>query len=256
MSNEKIISDIQEFVLSERDKNSEFHRHQESKNFIKISRNSNIGVKLGAYKEVILQEETGLELGGMNKKSFLLIYPIKENNLIKDGNITIIGPEINSLHESSVNFGILLLINVKSGSNEQLKGLSSFTFISDSIEGFSIRSIPRKFWSRISRDILKKGFSIHFLANAILYLYRIQFSDIIKAMEILIISSYSDSIEKFLSVSKDISYKLKENWLKKIDNWKKRIDCDYDWGCEICPYQVECYEIKKVLIARNKRDEY
>ena len=175
--------------------------------------------------------------------------------MIQDGNINIIGPEINLIHESCIDFGILLLINVKDSSNTQLKGLNSFTFISDSIEGFSIRSIPRKFWSRISRDILKKGFSLQFLANAILYLYRIQFSDIIKAMEILIINSQSDSIEKFLSVSIDLTRKLKENWLKKIDNWKKRIDCDYDWGCDICPYQVECYEIKKVLIARNKRDE-
>ena len=41
-------------------------------------------------------------------------------------------------------------------------------------------------------------------------------------------------------------------WKKKIDEWKKRIDCDYDWGCEICPYQEECYDIKKTLVEREK----
>jgi CO dehydrogenase/acetyl-CoA synthase beta subunit len=256
MSNEKIVSDIQDFIRSQKEKNIEIHFYQESKNFIETFQNRNIGVKLGVYKEVILQEETGLELGGMNKKSFLLIYPIDETNLINDGKITIIGPEIKSIHELDIHFGVLLLINAKSSSNEQIKSLSSFTFISDSIEGFSIRSIPRRFWSRISRNVLKKEFSFHFLANAILYLYRMQFNDIIKGMEILIISSHLDSVDKFLSVSKDLINNLKEKWLKKLDNWKKRIDCDYDWGCEICPYQVECFEIKKVLIARNKRDEY
>ena len=38
----------------------------------------------------------------------------------------------------------------------------------------------------------------------------------------------------------------------KIDEWRKRIDCEYDWGCEICPYQEECYNIKQVLVERER----
>ena len=30
------------------------------------------------------------------------------------------------------------------------------------------------------------------------------------------------------------------------------IDCDYNWGCEICPYREECYNIKQVLVERER----
>jgi len=255
MPDKKILSNIRNFILTQKEDNKKVQSYQAAENFFEYFEQSNIGVKLDTYKEVILQEETGLELGGMNKKSFLLIYPIKEKDLLNDGNIILIGPEINSIQEPSIDFGVLLLVSVKETPSKDYKDLSSFTFISNSIEGLSIRSIPRKFWSRISKKVLKKGFSFALLGNAIISLYRMKFDSLIDAIELIFISSCSDCIDKFLSISTDLTHKLKEKWLKKLDNWKKRIDCDYDWGCEICPYQVECYEIKKVLMARNKREE-
>ncbi|TFG16419.1 MAG: hypothetical protein EU531_06540 [Promethearchaeota archaeon] len=255
MLNESAIGKIRDFIVQQKNKNTEVHSYHECEDDIKYFQKNKIGVELDTYKEVILQEETGLELGGMNKESFLLIYPLKEKNLLHDGTITIIGPEINDIQQTSIDFGLLLLISIKDQSNQKLKQLNSFTFISNSIEGFSIRSVPRRFWSRVSTQQLKKGFNFQFLAQAILYLYRIKFSDIVEAMEIIMINSCPDIIKNFLLVSSELTHKLKEKWLKKLEDWKKRIDCEYEWGCEICPYQVECYEIKKVLVARNKKEE-
>lgn len=255
MSNESTIAKLRTFIVNQKNANIEVNLYHECEDATQYFQKNKIGVELDTYKEVILQEETGLELGGMNKKSFLLIYPMKEENLLRDGNITLIGPEIKFIKQKSIDFGLLLLISLKDQSSQELKQLNSFTFISSSIEGFSIRSVPRRFWSRISTKVLKKGFSFQLLANAILYLYRTKFTDIIEAMEIILINSYPDIIENFLIVSSELTLKLKENWLKKLDDWKKRIDCDYEWGCQICPYQVECYEIKKVMVARNRKEE-
>jgi hypothetical protein len=55
-----------------------------------------------------------------------------------------------------------------------------------------------------------------------------------------------------MSIVSEIIAHINEKWIKKIEEWRKRIDCEYDWGCEICPYQEECYEIKQVLIEREK----
>ena len=255
MSEKKILSNIRNYILTQIENNRTVQSFQATDDTFKNLQKTGIGVRLDAYKDVILKEETGLELGGMNKKSFLLIYPINESNLLKDGNIILIGPEINAIRESTIDFGILLLVSLNKNSSKELKDLNSFSFISNSIEGFSIRSIPRKFWSRISKDTLKKGFSFALLGSAIEHLYRLKFDNQIEAIELIFISSSSDDIIEFLSISTDLIHNLNKKWLKKLDNWKKRIDCDYDWGCEICPYQVECYEIKKVLVARNKREE-
>jgi len=249
-----ILRNIRNFINEEAERGKNVSIHHYPDHDIEYFRNFDIKIQLNEFKDVVLQEETGLELGGTNKKSFLLIYPLKEEKLIEDGKITLIGKEMNTFQNLTVDFGIFILIGINEVPEKELENLSSFTFISNSIEGFSIRSIPRRFWCRISSDLLNKGFSFQFFGNAICYLYKKKFKDFINSIEVLFICSHSDSIEKFIKISAEFTLKLKEKWLKKIESWKKRIDCDYEWGCEICPYQVECYEIKKVLTAREKKE--
>jgi hypothetical protein len=83
-------------------------------------------------------------------------------------------------------------------------------------------------------------------------LYKQKFSEAIQAIEVIIINSYLSSIDQIVTLTADISIKNKETLKKKIDEWRKRIDCDYDWGCEICPYQEECYDVKQVLVSREE----
>ncbi|MFX0049374.1 MAG: hypothetical protein ACFE8G_14620, partial [Candidatus Hermodarchaeota archaeon] len=63
---------------------------------------------------------------------------------------------------------------------------------------------------------------------------------------------YPNSIKQFIVLSSEILSEEKEKWKKKINTWRKRIDCDYDWGCEICPYRENCYNIKQILISREE----
>jgi CO dehydrogenase/acetyl-CoA synthase beta subunit len=100
--------------------------------------------------------------------------------------------------------------------------------------------------------VFTKNFSFEFLGNAIIYLFKQKFNDLIQKIEVLFISSYPDSIDEFIKITSDISNKFREDLRAKIDEWRKRIDCDYDWGCEICPYQEECYDLKQVLIEREE----
>jgi CO dehydrogenase/acetyl-CoA synthase beta subunit len=250
--NRKIIENIRKFV----DKQSE--NGKIVTNYIAKSNPTNYFNKLGIHvglnenKEIILQEETHLELGGMNKSSFSIVFPIKELNSIHDGVITIIGPKIHQITEYSTDFGLFILIGTKKVSKNEISKLRSLNFLSNGIEGFSIRTIPRRFWCRISNEVFKKNFSIEFLANAIIYLYKQEFKQSVEKVELIILNSYRDSIEEFINLSSDITNKFREELNAKIDEWRKRIDCDYDWGCEICPYQEDCYEIKQVLVERER----
>ena len=106
MDIKNIIQNLRDFVETQAasEKTVVVYNIQESfSNFFKAS---GIKVELEDLKEIILQEETELELGGVNKKSFSLIYPIYQLNLINNGKITLIGPEIEYITESSVDFGI------------------------------------------------------------------------------------------------------------------------------------------------------
>ena len=252
MQNKIIIEKIRDFLEKERNYGKPTVFYRSNSNQTAFLNNFKIKVELNKFKEIILEEETGIELGGMKKKSFSLIFPIEEVQLLETGKISLLGPEIDKCLDKNLDFGMMILIGVENSTEKDINELRHLSFISNGIEGFSIRTIPRRFWCRISTSALQKGFSFEFLGNAIISLYKQKFKGLIKTIEVILISSYPDSIEKFITLSSEITDKFKEKWRKKIEEWKKRIDCDYDWGCEICPYRVECFDIKQVLVSREE----
>ncbi len=252
MENKIIIEKIRDFLEKEENSGKTLFSYRFDSNQINSVNNSKIKIGLNNHKEIILGEETGLELGGVNRKSFSIIFPISDVQLVEHGKITLLGREVNTIGETNIDFGMMILIGINKGTDKEIDELRHLNFISNGIEGFSIRTIPRRFWCRISTSALKKGFSFEFLGNAIISLYQQKFNGLIKSVEIIFINSYQDSIEQFIVHSADIHSELKEKWKKKIDEWRKRIDCDYDWGCEICPYREECFKIKQVLVSREE----
>lgn len=251
MQNQQLIQRLRDFFNKEYETGKDLITYQRNLDYHNIFGKSDIGVKLDHFKEVILQEETGLELGGANKKSFLIIFPIQELETLHNGNITLLGQEIKAIKESSIDFGLLILIGVNKSELENIE-LRQLSFISNSIEGFLIRTIPRRFWCRISSNALQRNFSFEFLGNAIFHLYHQKFGNLIKAMEIFFINTYTDSIGHFKEISSEITARFAKKWKAKIEEWKKKIDCEYDWGCQICPYRENCYYVKELLIKREE----
>jgi len=251
---EEFLENLKKYINSESKKGKDVFIYERNPNPLKLFEKLDIKVELDKHKEIILQEETKLELGGINNKSISLIYPFSNLDIIKyikNGRITLIGPEIKDISDLSIDFGMVILIGGKNINEKDWDSLRQVNFISNGIEGFLIRTIPRKFWCRISGKIIK-NFTLEFLGNAIFYLYKQQFKDLIESMEIFFVSTNANVIDEIIDITSKINANINEKWLKKIENWKKRIDCDYDWGCEICPYQETCYDIKQVLVEREK----
>ncbi|MFW9943264.1 MAG: hypothetical protein ACFFFT_19670 [Candidatus Thorarchaeota archaeon] len=251
---EEFLENLRNYIDSESQKGKNVYVYKKDPNPPKLFEQVAIEVELNKHKEIILQEETKLELGGIGNKSFSLVFPFSNLEIInhmKNGTITLIGPEIRDITDLSTEFGLVILIGGRTIDEKDWDSLRQFNLISNGIEGFLIRTIPRKFWCRISEKIIQ-NISFEFLGNAIFYLYKQQFTDLIESMEIFFISTYTDVIDEFIKIASKINNYINEKWLKKIENWKKRIDCEYDWGCEICPYRETCYDIKQVLVEREK----
>jgi CO dehydrogenase/acetyl-CoA synthase beta subunit len=211
-----------------------------------------IGFELNEYKDLVLNSETGLELGGIDKKSFSLVYPIKllENEDFSY-EIHLVGQEIDELKTSSIDFCLFILLGVKNLPDDLYEDLRNLSFISDSIEGFTIRSIPRRFWCRINHIILKKGFSFQLLGKAICHLYKRKFGLELYSIKILMIGSNPILIDKWFDSTEKMRNDLNERWRAKVNTWKKRIDCDFDWACKICPYFISCQSLQEVLERRK-----
>lgn len=252
MENKIIIEKIRNFLEKEQNSGKTLFSYQFNSDNANLVSNSKVKVGLNGYNEIILEEETGLELGGVNRKSISIIYPISDNRLIEHGKITLLGQEINKIVDTNIDFGMMILIGINDTNDKEIDELKQLKFLSNGIEGFSIRTIPRRFWCRISKMALRKGFSFEFLGNAIINLYKRKFESLVESVEVIFINSDPNSIEQLVALSSDIRTKDKEKWKIKIDEWRKRIDCDYDWGCEVCPYREECYNVKQVLVSREE----
>jgi len=255
VSDNKIIENIRNFIDQEDQKGKKitiFKRSSSPSNYFK---KFDIKVELDNCKEIILQEETKIELGGESKNSFSIVYPISEFEDIKDGDIILIGQEIEDISDRNLDFGMFILIGGTKISEKEKDKLRRFNFLSNGIEGYMIRTIPRRFWCRISDDVIKKNFSFEFLGNAIMYLYKQKFKDLIESIEILFINSYPNTIKEFIDIASEIREQISAKWKKKIEEWKKRIDCEYDWACEICPVKDDCFKIKETLVERDILDE-
>ena len=163
MENKIIIEKIRDFLEQEQNNGKPLFSYRFDSVHVNSIPNSQIKIGLNDYKEIILEEETGLELGGVNKKSFSIIYPISDVELVENGKITLLGREFNEIVDTNIDFGMMILIGINKASDKRVADLKHLNFISNSIEGFSIRTIPRRFWCRISRSVLKKGFSFEFL---------------------------------------------------------------------------------------------
>lgn len=255
---EEFLDNLSNYIDSKAQEGKSILNYERNTNPLQFFEKVNIKVELDKHKEIILQDETALELGGINRKSFSLIYPFSNLGLvknIKDGLITLIGLENKDILDSSIDFGMIILIGVRNTNENEWEPFKQLNLISNGIEGFLIRTIPRKFWCRISERI-RPQFSFEFLGNAICYLYKQKFNDLIETMEIFFMNSYPEIIDEIIKITSKLTISQNRKWLKKIEEWKKRIDCEYDWGCEICPYQKECYEIKKVLVEREKIENH
>lgn len=255
MSEEEILQEIKDFLKKERQLNKKFYEYALGLEPDKFFKNQDIRVSLNSHKEIILQEETGLELGGMNFKSFSLVYPSLNALNIENGKISLLGYEIDGINQKGIDFGLMIFIQGKGITSNIRDQLKHFYFISDGIEGFSIRSIPQRFWCRIKKDILEKNFSFEFLGKAIMYLYKLKFGSLIEAMEIIFVNYYINVIEKLISITSKLREMEQLRWKKKVSEWKKRIDCDYEWDCQICPYVETCEDLRKVLDSRYNLED-
>lgn len=218
--------------------------HQPDINFIKSALNIKVGPDSGPI--MISKDETYLELGPPSKESisFVLQYPNAKD--IYNGRITLIGSEVNELKGQSISFAQIIIIAGKT--DEKLhKRVERAQYIGKYIEGYMIRSLSHRIWSRISFDIMKKQFSFEKLGMALMLIYLTSFTHI-EAIEIIFVTSSDKDVKElkpFLVESQKIS-------AKKFNKLKKRYECDYEWDCIECPNSDICDEIKDMIeISEN-----
>jgi len=207
----------------------------------------------GASSGIVLRGDTFAELGSPEAGS--CAFPLWTTNtaLVKDGKITLIGPDILESRGASLPFAQIIMAAGKELSEKQHSALDESQYISDQIEGYMVKSTPGRMWTRISNTVAERGFGFEALGKALMAIYKSSVSEI-EAMEIVLVTSGKEDVRKLdeiaeqvEKISKDI---IRETWLARGYDI---LECTLGWDCSSCPDKPVCDDIKAVITVRKKK---
>ena len=212
-------------------------------------------VKVGprAGSGIVLRGDTFAELGSPEAGS--CAFPLWTNNtgLIRDGRITLIGPDILESRGASLPFAQILTAAGKELSDKLHSALDESQYIADQIEGYMVKSTPGRMWTRISNTAAERGFGFEALGKALTAIYKLHIPQI-EAMEIVFVTSGKEDVrrldeisEQVKKISKDI---IRETWLARGYDI---LECTLGWDCNSCPDKPVCDDIKAVITVRKKK---
>jgi CO dehydrogenase/acetyl-CoA synthase beta subunit len=203
----------------------------------------------GSAPGIILREDTYLELGNPEAGSSAFMLFSNQPELVRDGRITVIGPDIQESRGMSLPFGQVLMIGGTELDDHDHEALKHAGFIGDQIQGYMLRSYTQSIWSRVSREVAENGFSLETLGQALMAVYKSGNSKI-QTMEILFVTSGRDDIQQLDEIGAQVQ-KITREMVR--ETWKIRgydIDCGAD--CSSCSDKPVCDDIRDVLKEKSQ----
>ena len=194
----------------------------------------------GGGRNVVLSDEMAVELGNPQMNSVSCLVWTQRTDLIRDGKITLIGPDIRESNGKSLPFGKVVLAGV-SGFDEETtydkyKEMEAVRYSLD-LKGYMIRAVSQyqREWSRISREAVQNGFSFDVLGSALRGEYLKK--HYIHAVEFLFVTSSAEDVGELQEITKNVGRKI-----SALNKMLSEIDAD----CDECEYNDVCDEVDEL----------
>jgi len=190
---------------------------------------------------IVLSEDTWLELGNPKTRSTAPVLVTDCLDLVHDGAITLIGPDVSEA-QGSLPFAQILLIASNELQDEDYRKINSFQYELE-LRGYMIKAIPSSLtiWSRVSRESAGEGFSFEILGNAILAGYKSAFK--IPSIEVIFVTSSEEDVEEFED--------LRQKVTRIISAMNKMIE-ETSLDCSSCEYLDVCGDVRQLGALRDR----
>jgi CO dehydrogenase/acetyl-CoA synthase beta subunit len=203
----------------------------------------------GRGRNVVLTDEMAVEIGNPRMNSVACIIWTEQPNLVCDGNVHLIGPDIKESSDQSLPFGKIVLACVsgfdEENTYERYREMEAVRYALD-LKGYMIRAVSQyqREWSRISREALQNGFSFEILGSALRNEYLKK--DYIHAVEILFVTSSAEDVGQLQEITKNVG-----RTIIALNKMLSEIDSD----CDECEYNDVCDEVEELKGMKKTRDE-
>jgi len=197
---------------------------------------------------IVPAEQTAVELGPPSQESLDIVMSTGNAELIRDGAITVIGPDLAALRGKRSAFCQAVLIAFCPGQAAKLFELMNRRFLFNRLPGYMVRSVPGRLWVRVSHELMDAGFGFFELGLAIHSAYRED--PAVAACELVFCAGESESVQRFSKLaaqSQALSRKSRKLELESDGTYS----CD-DLDCESCDEKTYCDELRDLIKYRRE----
>jgi CO dehydrogenase/acetyl-CoA synthase beta subunit len=204
----------------------------------------------GGDRNIVLKEDIGLELGSPDGESLSCILWTENPGLIRDGSITLAGPDISESRGRSLPFAKIVLAGVSGFNDENTydrwRDMEMIRYTVD-LRGYMLRAVSQyqREWCRISRHAMESGFSFDILGAVLMKMFREK--PYVNAVEIIYVTSSLEDVRQLRGLTKDTS---------RVIGAMRKMTEEEDFDCDACEYQDVCDdagELKKMRKARMSK---
>jgi len=192
----------------------------------------------GKKGNVVLRADTAVELGNPQDESVAFHVWTADLRLVRDGCVTLVGPDIGESVGQHLPFGKAVLLGVEDVCQENCieryreLGLKRYDL---NLAGYMVRApsqIGRE-WSRVSRQAADDGFSLATLGSALIRLYRAV--PYVKSAEVLVVTSSPTDVRELSMIAERASRQIAA--LNKMTTELGR-------ECETCDFNDVCSQVE------------
>ncbi|MFQ5510631.1 MAG: hypothetical protein ACE5EO_02160 [Candidatus Krumholzibacteriia bacterium] len=209
-----------------------------------------VRVGAGANRGIIFRSETFAELGNPVAGSCAFVIWTTTPSLVRDGIVSLVGPDIQEAAGTGLPFGQVILIGGKNLGAEDHQSLHQGQYIADQLEGYMVKSSSRNMWSRVSKEVGARGFSFETLGRALMAIFKSTLPKV-EAMEVVFVTSSKEDVQVLDRIGQQVveigSELVKEHWKSKGYD----LDCDLD--CGSCHDKEVCDDIRDVVSTWHKK---
>jgi CO dehydrogenase/acetyl-CoA synthase beta subunit len=211
--------------------------------------------------KIVLKEDTQVELGHPSLGSSAATLATHRLDLVSDGCITLVGPEISETREVRLPFAQILIAAIKrtneiDAASQATLEIENTASAMDRVahryaqtDGYMIRSVPSLIWARVSQEACRSGFSLKRLGEKLIASIKQQCNPVTACEVFFVTSSKKDVVELDDLIEKARGKQRKlETYAVGSDG---EFECTQEINCSVCSEQVVCDTLRDVIRIRK-----
>ncbi|MFC1474446.1 hypothetical protein ACFLQK_00240 [bacterium] len=200
--------------------------------------------------DLVLAEDTSLELGHPSVPSAAIILMTREKGIVNSGSVTLIGPDIPEAPDGArLPFAQIVLLEIEEDAEPDPFDLDNLQYLMHRLPGYMTRSVPGRLWVRVSGKAGAAGISFHAVGSALLEAYR---SDTrgVGGAEFVFVTSSGAAVEELKGIGAEAEI-LMGRHRKLALAPDGEVECS-DLNCDTCEERPVCDDLKDIVIKRRE----